>query len=131
MQTTSTSSGPDGFTQQPTVPGHCFSHRLPEAPRENVDAVASLCGLLGQPTLVRIMCLLGRGERNVTELCTILRQPQPTVSHHLGLLRRGGLLTSRREGKSIHYGLDGKLEFSEGCELSIRSTAGVKIRIIR
>ena len=47
---------------------------------------------------------------NVSRFCDMFRLPQPTVSHHLGLLRRGGLLTMRREGKSIHYALDGKLE---------------------
>jgi DNA-binding transcriptional ArsR family regulator len=104
---------------------------LLDVTEQEVVALSRLFGLLGEPTRVRILLLLCDGERNVTRLCELLRQPQPTVSHHLGLLRRGGLLTSRREGKSIHYGLDGKLEFSEGCELTIRSTAGVKIRITK
>lgn len=98
---------------------------------QEVIALSRLFGLLGEPTRVRILLLLCGGEHNVSHLCELLRLPQPTVSHHLGLLRRGGLLTSRRDGKSIHYGLDGKLEFSEGCELTIRSTAGVRIRITK
>ena len=96
---------------------------------QEVVALSRMFGLLGDPTRVRILLLLCGGERNVSKLCEMLGLPQPTVSHHLGLLRRGGLLTSRREGKSIHYGLDGKLEFSDGCELSIRSASGVKIRL--
>ena len=98
---------------------------------QEVTALSRLFGLLGDPTRVRIMLLLCRGELNVSRLCQVLGLPQPTVSHHLGLLRRGGLLTTRREGKSIHYALDSKLEFSEGCELSIRSAHGVKVRIIK
>ncbi len=98
---------------------------------QEVVALSRLFGLLGEPTRVRILLLLCRGEQNVSRLCELLKVRQPTVSHHLGLLRRGGLLTSRREGKSIHYGLDGKLDYSEGCELSIRSTAGVRIRIAK
>jgi ArsR family transcriptional regulator, lead/cadmium/zinc/bismuth-responsive transcriptional repressor len=96
-----------------------------------VIALSRLFGLLGDPTRVRIMLLLCRGELNVSRLCQVLNLPQPTVSHHLGLLRRGGLLTTRREGKSIHYALDGKLEYSDGCELSIRSAHGVRVRIIK
>ena len=98
---------------------------------QEVTALSRLFGLLGDPTRVRIMLLLCRGELNVSRLCQVLGLPQPTVSHHLGLLRRGGLLTTRREGKSIHYALDSKLEYSEGCELSIRSAHGVKVRIIK
>ena len=98
---------------------------------QEVIALSRLFGLLGDPTRVRIMLLLCRGELNVSRLCQVLGLPQPTVSHHLGLLRRGGLLTTRREGKSIHYALDSKLEYSEGCELSIRSAHGVKVRIIK
>ena len=98
---------------------------------QEVIALSRLFGLLGDPTRVRIMLLLCRGELNVSRLCQVLGLPQPTVSHHLGLLRRGGLLTTRREGKSIHYALDSKLEYSEGCELSIRSAHGVRVRIIK
>ena len=108
-----------------------MSEHLLDVSEQEVIAMSRLFGLLGDPTRVKILLLLCRGEQNVTRLCGALKLPQPTVSHHLGLLRRGGLLTSRREGKSIHYALDGKLEFSEGCELSIRSAAGVRIRIIK
>ena len=108
-----------------------MTEALLDVTEQEVVALSRLFGLLGEPTRVRILLLLCTGEHNVTRLCELLKLPQPTVSHHLGLLRRGGLLTSRRDGKSIHYGLDGKLEFSEGCELSIRSTSGVRIRIAK
>ena len=98
---------------------------------QEVLSLSRLFGLLGDPTRMRIMLLLCRGELNVSRLCEILGLPQPTVSHHLGLLRRGGLLATRREGKSIHYSLDGKLEYADGCELSIRSAVGVRVRIIK
>ncbi len=41
----------------------------------------------------------------MAELCVRLRRPQPTVSHHPGILRRGGLVLDRREGKSVVYRL--------------------------
>jgi DNA-binding transcriptional ArsR family regulator len=108
-----------------------MTEELLELSDHDVVALSTVFGLLGDPTRVRILLLLCRGEMNVSKLCDVLKIPQPTVSHHLGLLRRGGLLQTRREGKSIHYALDGKLEYSEGCELSIRSTTGVKIRIVK
>ncbi len=108
-----------------------MTEALLDVNEQEVIALSRLFGLLGEPTRVRILLLLCKGEHNVTRLCELLKLPQPTVSHHLGLLRRGGLLTSRRDGKSIHYGLDGKHEFSEGCELTIRSTSGVRIRIAK
>lgn len=99
---------------------------------QEVVALSRLFSLMGDPTRVRIVLLLCNGELNVTRLCEILKLPQPTVSHHLGLLRRGGLLSTRREGKSIHYSLDGKLAYDgPGCELSIRSAVGVRVRVIR
>ena len=98
---------------------------------QDVVALSRLFGLFGDPTRVRIILLLCRGEMNVSRLCAELKMAQPTVSHHLGLLRRGGLLQTRRDGKSIHYALDGRVEYAEGCELSIRGAAGMRIRIIK
>ena len=42
---------------------------------------------------------------NVGQLCSRLRVCQPTISHHLGLLRLGDLVMARREGKEVFYSL--------------------------
>ena len=97
----------------------------------DVVTLSKLFSLLGDPTRVRILLLLCHGELNVSRLCEILGMAQPTVSHHLGLLRRGGLLRTRRDGKAIHYALDGRIEYTEGCEISIKGTAGLRIRILK
>jgi len=60
---------------------------------------------LGDPTRLRIVLLLQEGERNVTSICKKLKIPQPTVSHHLGLLRAAQLVQTRRDGKAIFYSL--------------------------
>ncbi|HET6428774.1 MAG TPA: ArsR family transcriptional regulator [Phycisphaerae bacterium] len=39
-------------------------------------------------------------------MCRKLRLPQPTVSHHLGLLRAHGLVKNRRAGKQVFYSVD-------------------------
>ena len=108
-----------------------MTQELLDITEQDVVALSRLFGLLGDPTRVRILLLLCRGEMNVSRLCQELKMAQPTVSHHLGLLRRGGLLQTRRDGKSIHYALDGKVEFNDGCELSIRGASGMRIRIIK
>jgi DNA-binding transcriptional ArsR family regulator len=73
---------------------------------ELVDEMAELMRLLSDPTRLRVLGLLQPGEMNVTGLCGKLDLAQPTVSHHLGLLRSAGLVQTRREGKQIHYSLN-------------------------
>ena len=59
---------------------------------------------LSDPTRMRIVeVLLDEGEQNVTELVTLLGQPQSQVSNHLACLRWCGYVESRREGKFIYY----------------------------
>jgi len=63
-------------------------------------------GLLSDPTRLGILRLLSAGPKNVTSLCTSLGLKQPTISHHLGLLRMGRLATGTRQGKSVVYASD-------------------------
>jgi DNA-binding transcriptional ArsR family regulator len=104
---------------------------LVDLTEQDIVSMSRLFGLLGDPTRLRILLLLCKGEMNVSALCNELGLPQPTVSHHLGLLRRGSLLQTRRAGKNIHYGLDGRVEYADGSELIIVGTAGVRVRIIK
>ena len=52
------------------------------------------------------MSLLAKGPRNVTALCKALGLKQPTVGHHLGLLRMGRLVNGKRQGKAVEYSTD-------------------------
>ena len=73
-----------------------------------VGEMAALMRLLGDGTRIRVLGLLQRGEMNVSALCGELELAQPTVSHHLGLLRDAGLLLTRRAGKQVYYSLNPK-----------------------
>jgi ArsR family transcriptional regulator, zinc-responsive transcriptional repressor len=75
-----------------------------------VDELVELFKLLADPTRVKILILLAGGERNVTTLCNVLKLPQPTVSHHLSLLRQFGVIANRRDGKQVFYQLDGRVD---------------------
>jgi len=65
-------------------------------------------GLLSDPTRLGVLKTLAGGPQNVTALCKALGLKQPTVSHHLGLLRMGRLVIGTRMGKSVVYNTDKK-----------------------
>src|SRR5688572_29749695 len=75
-----------------------------------LEPLVNLFRLLSDKTRLNILMLLSKGERNVTSLCEELGLPQPTVSHHLGLLRMSNLIGNRRNGKQVFYGLNGHVE---------------------
>ena len=65
-----------------------------------------LMRILAEPTRLQVLDYLRGGEMNVTALCKLLSLAQPTVSHHLGVLREQGLVTHRRDGKQIFYAIN-------------------------
>jgi len=100
---------------------------LPTMPHR-LEALAELFKLLSDSTRLRILAILVNGERNVTSLCQELGLPQPTVSHHLGLLRMRNVIGNRRSGKQIFYGLDGQVSVDANSCLEI-AVDGYKLRI--
>lgn len=55
---------------------------------------------------VRVLELLGEGERCVCELAEAIDITQPLLSFHLRTLREAGLVTDRRKGRWVHYSLN-------------------------
>jgi DNA-binding transcriptional ArsR family regulator len=83
-------------------------HKMDEmTTNQDLEQLAALFRLLSDRTRLNILLLLGDGERNVGELCQMLQLPQPTVSHHLGLLRMNNVIGNRRAGKQVFYSLMG------------------------
>src|SRR5262249_52941555 len=60
---------------------------------------------VSDPTRLWIILLLAEGERHVGAISEVVDQKQPAVSHHLALLRYGGIVALRREGKNNFYAL--------------------------
>jgi DNA-binding transcriptional ArsR family regulator len=58
-------------------------------------------GLLSEVIRLGIVKALTAGPKNVAALCKAVGANQPTVSHHLGLLRMGRLVVGTRKGKSV------------------------------
>lgn len=65
-------------------------------------AVAVLKVLANQDRLL-LLCQLSQGELCVSDLETQLGIAQPTLSQQLAVLRNEALVSTRREGKNIHY----------------------------
>jgi DNA-binding transcriptional ArsR family regulator len=75
----------------------------------DLEQLTAMFRLLTDKTRLNILLILAAGERNVSSLCEQLKLPQPTVSHHLGLLRLSNVIGSRRMGKQVFYGLIGRV----------------------
>lgn len=73
---------------------------------QDLERLSELFKLLSDKTRLNILMLLRDGERNVSSLCDQLNLPQPTVSHHLGLLRLNNIIANRRHGKQVFYALN-------------------------
>lgn len=63
---------------------------------------------LADPIRSRLLLLLERHELTVSELRAVLQLPQSTVSRHLKVLADAGWLSSREDGTSNRYRLDGR-----------------------
>ncbi len=71
--------------------------------KRSADEASQLLKALANPDRLLLLCQLTQGERNVSELETLLGIQQPTLSQQLSVLRREGLVSTRREGKQIYY----------------------------
>jgi len=69
-----------------------------------VDASNFLKALAHEGRLM-ILCHLSSGPKSVTELETLLASRQAAVSQQLARLRLEGLVSARRDGKTIYYSL--------------------------
>src|SRR4051812_22439236 len=89
------------------------------AAEEELEQLAALFRLLSDRTRLNLLMLLSEGERNVTNLCDTLKLPQPTVSHHLGLLRMSNVIGNRRDGKQVFYSLNGRVSVEDDGSLDV------------
>ena len=69
----------------------------------DLKGISSLLAALGDERHLRILAVLGQRELCVCELVDTLRLPQYEVSRHLAMLKKGGLVADRREGRWVYY----------------------------
>lgn len=69
------------------------------------QVLADVAKALAHPDRIWILQLLSGGERSVADLRSRTGQVASTLSSHLAVLRHADLVTVRREGPSVFYGL--------------------------
>jgi len=86
------------------------------------ELVARRFRTLGEPVRLRLLQAMESGEMTVGQLVELVAGNQPNVSKHLQILHDGGLVSRRREGTSILYGIADPMIF-QLCALVCRSAA--------
>lgn len=86
---------------------------------------------LSEPTRLRIVALLHRAGKElcVCEFVDALEEPQYHISRCLGVLKSAGLVTERREGKWVYYGLS--KDSDEFQELLLKTIAAIPEAALR
>ncbi len=83
-------------------------------PEADVETLLSFFKAMANESRLRIVGLLAERERSVQELAELLDLKEPTISHHLGVLKGIGLVTARAEGVTHWHALkpDGLTDIS-------------------
>ena len=79
----------------------------PDKMKAQASRASRLLSAMSNDKRLMILCQLSDGERTVNELADLLETRQSTVSQHLALLRKDGLVLPRREGQTQFYSLAG------------------------
>lgn len=93
--------------------------------------VAGALKALGDPLRLRMLSLIATsasGEACVCDLATVADVAQPTVSHHLKVLKDGGLLTAERRGTWVYYRVEPALRGAVSTLLESFAPAAVDAR---
>jgi DNA-binding transcriptional ArsR family regulator len=69
------------------------------------DSASDLLKALSNRHRLLIICQLIDGERSVGDLAAFLGLRDSTVSQHLALLRKDGLVSARRDAQTIYYSI--------------------------
>lgn len=70
-----------------------------------IDCV-EFCKALADDTRQQILVMLQENEMCVSDIVAAFSMSQPSISHHLSVLKQFNLVTSRKEGKQVYYGLN-------------------------
>ncbi|WP_233139209.1 ArsR/SmtB family transcription factor [Sporomusa sphaeroides] len=83
---------------------------------DKVQDLAEMFKILGDPTRIKILHILSRGEMCVCDIAETLGMNQSAVSHQLRTLRGARLVKFRKAGKEALYSLDDDHVISLMCQ---------------
>jgi hypothetical protein len=99
-------------------------------PQADVETLLAFFKAMANESRLRIVGLLAERERSVQELAELLDLKEPTISHHLAVLKGIGLVTARAEGVTHWHALkpEGLTDLSRGLFLdkAVAALAGPK-----
>jgi ArsR family transcriptional regulator len=88
----------------PVIPQLCCGPDVPALPRVEAERVARRFRALADPTRVSIVNRLAQADETcVCDLTAALQASQPTISHHLKVLREAGLVEAANRGTWAYY----------------------------
>ncbi len=70
---------------------------------ELLHRIAEVLKAMADPTRLKILHCLNQGERCVSDILEVVGGSQANVSKHLSVLKRAGLVDSRRDGLNVFY----------------------------
>lgn len=70
-----------------------------------LETNADLLKSLADPTRLKIVFLLKNGELCACQILDAIDKSQSTVSHHLNMMKKEGILSTRKQGTWIYYKL--------------------------
>lgn len=96
----------DGFA--PTCRSDVLKAARPRRPSKTAAQVAAVLKAMADPTRLTMLAVLAASDAPtcVCHLEARFHLSQPTISHHLKVLREAELVVSERRGAWIHYALD-------------------------
>jgi DNA-binding transcriptional ArsR family regulator len=74
-----------------------------------LDHLATRFKLLGEPMRLRILQAVCHDAKTVNEIVEITGSTQANVSKHLSLLATAGILSRKKEGQCVYYGMQDKM----------------------
>jgi ArsR family transcriptional regulator len=92
-------------TKRPAGEPCCEAVVYPDVERDEAQRMAAVAKALGDPVRLQLVDVLRKhaGKVCVCELVPLFALSQPTVSHHLKVLRQAGVVGSEREGLWAYY----------------------------
>jgi len=96
--------------------------------KESIDTV-EFAKALADETRQKILAVCCCKKLSVNEIVNALDVTQPTVSHHLAILKRAGLVRTERRGKQIFYTLNQESLADGCCQVAVVFAPEVKVRV--
>lgn len=70
---------------------------------EDILLAAQAMKAIAHPLRLKVLCVLGDGERSVQEIVDHVGTTQSNISQHLAILRDKGVLATRKDANRVYY----------------------------